>query len=60
MQMFAITGMLGIEPGGSTAFIASDGWYCAAVFSLVVAAVLTLWSMVTYLVAAWPALKSSS
>lgn len=60
MQMFAITGMLGIEPGDSTAFIASDGWYWAAVISLVAAAVLTLWSMVTYLVAAWPALKSSN
>jgi CDP-diacylglycerol--glycerol-3-phosphate 3-phosphatidyltransferase len=58
LQMFAITGMLGIERSTSDALIASDGWWYAAVFSLVAAAVLTLWSMVTYLVAAWPALKS--
>jgi len=59
IQMFAITGLLGIEPGGSDALIASDGWYAAAVFSLIVAAALALWSMLTYLKAAWPVLKSS-
>jgi len=58
LQMFAITGMLGIERSASDALIASDGWWYAAVFSLVAAAVLTLWSMATYLIAAWPALKS--
>ena len=59
IQMFAITGLLGIEPGGAEALISSDGWYAAAVFSLVVAAALALWSMLTYLKAAWPVLKSS-
>lgn len=59
IQMFAITGLLGIEPGGTEALISSDGWYAAAVFSLIVAAVLALWSMLTYLKAAWPVLKSS-
>lgn len=60
VQMFAICGMLGIEPANSGAFIASDGWYVAAVACLVAAAALTFWSMASYLVAAWPTLKQSS
>ncbi|MEY8205488.1 MAG: CDP-diacylglycerol--glycerol-3-phosphate 3-phosphatidyltransferase [Bermanella sp.] len=59
LQMFAITGMLAIEPSGSGAFIASDGWYAAAIFFLVAAAVLTFWSMLSYLRAAWPELSAS-
>jgi CDP-diacylglycerol--glycerol-3-phosphate 3-phosphatidyltransferase len=59
LQMFAITGMLGIEPSDSGAFIASDGWYVAAIFSIVVAAILTLWTMLSYLRAAWPELSAS-
>lgn len=58
IQMVAITGLLGIEPAGTNGLISSDGWYYAAVFILVIAAVLTLWSMMTYLKAAWPVLKS--
>lgn len=60
LQMFAICGMLGIEPSNSGALIASDGWYIAAVGFLVAAAVLTFWSMMSYLLAAWPTLKQSS
>lgn len=60
LQMVAICGMLGIEPSASNALIASDGWYSAAVMFLVAAAGLTLWSMITYLMAAWPTLKKSS
>jgi len=60
LQMVAICGMLGIEPSGTGAFIASDGWHTAAVVLLVGAAGLTLWSMVSYLIAAWPTLKSST
>jgi len=60
LQMVAICGMLGIEPAGTGAFISSDGWHTAAIGFLVSAAALTLWSMITYLVAAWPTLKSSS
>jgi CDP-diacylglycerol--glycerol-3-phosphate 3-phosphatidyltransferase len=59
-QMFAITGVLGIEPSGTGAFISSDGWYVAAIVSLIFAAFLTLWSMVTYLVAAWPELSATN
>lgn len=59
LQMFAITGLLGIEPAGRDAFISSDGWYYAAVFSIVLAAALTLWSMMTYLRAAWPLLRDA-
>ena len=58
-QMFAITGVLGIEPSGTGAFVSSDGWYIAAIVSLIFAAFLTLWSMVIYLVAAWPELSAS-
>jgi len=60
LQMFAICGMLGIEPSASDALIASDGWYYAAVMFLVAAAGLTLWSMISYLIAAWPTLKKST
>ena len=60
LQMFAITGMLGIEPSGSGAFVASDGWYAAAIIAIVAAAVLTLWSMLSYLRAAWPELSASN
>jgi len=60
LQMFAITGMLGIEPSDSGAFIASDGWYAAAIFFIVAAAVLTFWSMLSYLRAAWPELSASN
>jgi len=59
IQMVAITGLLGIEPAGTDGLISSDGWYYAAVLILVIAAVLTLWSMMTYLKAAWPVLKST-
>ncbi len=59
LQMFAITGMLGIEPASSGAFVASDGWYVAAIISIIAAAILTLWSMLTYLRAAWPELSAS-
>lgn len=59
LQMFAITGMLGIEPAGSDAFIASEGWYNAALFFIVAAAILTFWSMLAYLRAAWPELKAT-
>lgn len=58
VQMTAITGLLGIEPGGTDALISSDGWYVAAIVLLVFAAVLTIWSMIQYLKAAWPVLKS--
>ncbi len=58
-QMFAITGVLGIEPSGTGALVSSDGWYIAAIASLIFAAFLTLWSMVIYLVAAWPELSAS-
>ena len=58
-QMFAITGVLGIEPSGAGALVSSDGWYVAAIVSLLFAALLTLWSMVTDLVAAWPELSAS-
>ncbi len=58
LQMFAITGVIGIEPAGSGAFIASDGWYVAALAFLVAAALLTFWSMVAYLRAAWPELSA--
>ncbi len=58
LQMTAITGVLGIEPAGSGAFVASDAWYVAAIAFLVAAAVLTLWSMLSYLRAAWPELKA--
>jgi len=59
IQMVAITGLLGIEPAGTDGLISSDGWYYAAIFILLIAAVLTLWSMMTYLKAAWPVLKST-
>jgi len=59
IQMVAITGLLGIEPAGTNGLISSDGWYYAAVLILIFAAVLTLWSMMTYLKAAWPVLKST-
>lgn len=59
LQMFAITGLLGIEPAGRDALISSDGWYYAAVLSLVVSAALTLWSMMTYLKAAWPQMRDA-
>lgn len=60
LQMVAITGLLGIEPAGTSALISSAGWYFAAIAILVVAAVLTFWSMMTYLKAAWPQLKSAA
>lgn len=48
MQMIAITGLLAIDP-----FVA-DSWQAALCYVvLYVAAVLTLWSMVIYLRAAW-------
>lgn len=59
IQMVAITGLLGIEPAGTDGLISSDGWYFAAILILLVAAVLTVWSMMTYLKAAWPVLKST-
>lgn len=60
LQMIAITGLLGIEPAGRDALIASDGWYCAAIVILIAAAVLTFWSMMTYLKAAWPQLRDAA
>ena len=60
VQMTAITGLLGIEPAGTGALISSDGWYAAAIILFLVAAALTLWSMMTYLKAAWPVLKSGA
>lgn len=60
VQMTAITGLLGIEPAGTGALISSDGWYVAAIILFLVAAALTLWSMLTYLKAAWPVLKSGA
>jgi CDP-diacylglycerol--glycerol-3-phosphate 3-phosphatidyltransferase len=59
IQMVAITGLLGIEPAGTNGLISSDGWYYTAVFILIFAAALTLWSMMSYLKAAWPVLKST-
>ena len=59
LQMFAITGLLGIEPAGRDALISSDGWYYAAVLSLLVSAALTLWSMMSYLKAAWPQMRDA-
>jgi CDP-diacylglycerol--glycerol-3-phosphate 3-phosphatidyltransferase len=59
IQMVAITGLLGIEPGGTDGLVSSDGWYYSAVAILIIAAVLTLWSMMTYLKAAWPVLKGT-
>jgi CDP-diacylglycerol--glycerol-3-phosphate 3-phosphatidyltransferase len=59
IQMVAITGLLGIEPAGTDGLVSSDGWYYSAVAILIIAAILTLWSMMTYLKAAWPVLKGT-
>ena len=46
MQMVAITGLLGVVPGTQLAVVAQGLLY--------IAAILTLWSMLVYLRAAWP------
>lgn len=53
VQMVAITGLLACEPGADSAVL----WL--AYFLLYVAMVLTLWSMLVYVKAAWPDLKES-
>jgi CDP-diacylglycerol--glycerol-3-phosphate 3-phosphatidyltransferase len=51
-QMTAITGLLAIGPGGD------EDWQLALCYVvLYAAAVLTLWSMVVYLKAAWIVIK---
>lgn len=59
MQMVAITGLLGILPAGQEGVLVSDTLYYIALGLLYAAAILTLWSMIIYLKAAWPELKES-
>jgi len=58
MQMVAITGLLGIQPLGQQGLIVSDLLYSISLGLLYGAAILTLWSMMIYLKAAWPEMKS--
>lgn len=60
MQMVAITGLLGIQPEGQQGLIVSDLLYNISLGLLYGAAILTLWSMMVYLKAAWPDLRSSA
>ncbi len=54
LQMVAIFGLLAIDPG------TDDSWLLALCYILLyAAAVLTLWSMVIYLRAAWAAVKTT-
>lgn len=60
MQMVAITGLLGIQPDGQQGLIVSDLLYNISLGLLYGAAILTLWSMMIYLKAAWPDLRSNA
>lgn len=60
MQMVAITGLLGIQPEGQQGLIVSDLLYNISLGLLYGAAILTLWSMMVYLKAAWPELRSNA
>jgi len=60
MQMVAITGLLGIQPLGQQGLIVSDLLYSISLGLLYGAAILTLWSMMIYLKAAWPEMKSQA
>lgn len=52
-QMVAITGLLAIDP------VKDEGWQLALCYGvLYIAAILTLWSMVIYLKAAWVVMKA--
>lgn len=50
-QMISITGLLAFQPGSPLAI--------TSLVLLYIAAILTLWSMVAYLKAAWPALREA-